>query len=145
MQQKQPERVIDDYPARQLITTRWADQDAYGHVNNVIYFSYVDTAVNSYLMEATGLDTRELEAIGVVVEAQCKFRRELHYPGDVVVGIGVTRVGNSSITYELGIFQGDEQAPAAIAKFVHVYVDHATRKSTPIPDQIREAVEKLVL
>lgn len=145
MKTQQPNRTRGEYRAEQLITTRWADQDSYGHVNNVVYFSYVDTAVNGYLMEATGLDTRTLDAIGVVADSQCTFRRELRFPGNVAVGIGVTRLGNTSITYELGIFQGDSDEPAATVRFVHVYVDSTTRQSAPIPESIRRAAEAVVL
>ena len=133
------------YRAEQVVSTRWSDQDVYGHVNNVVYFSYVDTAVNGHLMAATGVDTRELDAIGVVAESQCTFRSEMHFPGDVVVGIGVTRLGNSSITYELGIFQGESDAPAATVRFVHVYVDRETRKTVAIPENIRKVAQALVL
>ncbi|NLA65486.1 MAG: acyl-CoA thioesterase [Leucobacter sp.] len=134
-----------DYPAEEVITTRWADQDAYGHINNVVYFSYVDTAVNSYLMRATGVDTRELAAIGVVAHSSCDFMRELQYPSEVAVGLLVTRLGNSSITYELAVFQGEHESPAAVVRFVHVYVDRDTRKSAPIPELIREAAQRLTI
>ena len=125
------------------ITTRWEDEDVYGHVNNVVYYSFFDTAVNGYLIDATGTDIRRLEAVGLVAETQCEFLRELTFPGDVQAGIAVTRLGTSSIVYRLGLFQGDSDEPAAIGRFVHVYVDAATRQVTPVPDLIRSATTPL--
>lgn len=132
-----------EFPVLQTITTRWEDEDAYGHVNNVVYYSYFDTAVNGYLMEATGLDTRKLAAVGLVAESGCQFMRELTFPGDVQAGLAVAKLGTSSIVYRIGLFQGQSEEPAAIGKFVHVYVDSATRKPTPIPEEIRQAVATL--
>lgn len=134
-----------EFRALRTITTRWEDEDHYGHVNNVVYYSYFDTAVNGFLIEASGIDVRTLPAVGLVAESQCEFRRELRFPADVQVGLAVTRLGTSSITYRIGLFQGDSDGPAAIGRFVHVYVDAATRRSTPIPDEIRTAVTPLVV
>nr|WP_255670029.1 thioesterase family protein [Aeromicrobium wangtongii] len=133
-----------DFPALRTITTRWSDEDVYGHVNNVVYYSYFDTAVNGYLLDVTGTDIRRLDAVGLVAETQCEFLRELGYPADVQVGLSVTRLGTSSIVYRLAIFQGDSDEPAAIGRFVHVYVDAQTRAVTPVPDVIRAAVTPLV-
>ena len=127
------------------ITTRWADEDVYGHVNNVVYYSFFDTAVNGFLIEATGTDIRRLDAVGLVAETQCEFLRELGFPGDVQAGLAVTKLGTSSIVYRIGLFQGASDEPAAIGRFVHVYVDAATRAVTPIPDAIRSAVTPLLL
>ncbi len=132
-----------DFPVLRTITTRWEDEDVYGHVNNVVYYSYFDTAVNGFLMEATGTDIRRLDAVGLVVETQCTFKRSLGFPEDVQAGIAVSRIGDSSITYRIGLFQGDTDEPAAIGKFVHVYVDAESREVTPIPPSIRDAVEPL--
>lgn len=132
-----------DFPVLRTITTRWEDEDVYGHVNNVVYYSYFDTAVNGFLLETTGVDIRRIDAVGLVAETQCEFRRELRYPVDVQVGIAVARLGTSSIVYRLGIFQGDTDEPAAIGRFVHVYVDATTREVTPVPDVIRDAVSRL--
>jgi len=138
-------RLRTDFPALRTITTRWEDEDVYGHVNNVVYYSYFDTAVNGFLIDATGTDVRRLDAVGLVAETQCEFLRELGYPADVQVGVSVARLGTSSIVYRLAIFQGDTDEPAAIGRFVHVYVDAATRTVTPLPEVIREAVTPLVL
>lgn len=132
-----------DFAVLRTITTRWEDEDAYGHVNNVVYYSYFDTAVNGYLMDATGVDTRKLSAVGLVAESGCQFMRELTFPADVQAGLQVTKLGTSSIVYRIGLFQGESDEPAAIGKFVHVYVDAATRKPTPIPEEIRKAVSHL--
>ncbi|MCL3818796.1 acyl-CoA thioesterase [Aeromicrobium wangtongii] len=137
-------RLRTDFPALRTITTRWSDEDVYGHVNNVVYYSYFDTAVNGYLLDVTGTDIRRLDAVGLVAETQCEFLRELGYPADVQVGLSVTRLGSSSIVYRLAIFQGDSDEPAAIGRFVHVYVDAQTRAVTPVPDVIRAAVTPLV-
>ena len=142
---KPTERRRGEYPVLRTITTRWEDEDVYGHVNNVVYYSYFDTAVNGYLIEATGTDTRELEAYGVVAETGCRYLRELRFPGDVQVGLVVTRLGRSSVVYEIGLFQGDSDEPAAVGKFVHVYVSGAERTVTPVPDVVRAVLEKLVV
>ncbi len=133
-----------DFTVLRTITTRWEDEDVYGHVNNVVYYSFFDTAVNGFLIEATGTDIRTLDAVGLVAETQCEFLRELGFPGDVQAGLAVTRLGTSSIVYRIGLFQGSSDEPAAIGRFVHVYVDAATREVTPIPDMIRAAVTPLV-
>nr|WP_217361627.1 thioesterase family protein [Aeromicrobium stalagmiti] len=127
------------------ITTRWEDEDVYGHVNNVVYYSFFDTAVNGFLIDATGTDIRRLDAVGLVAETRCTFLRELGFPGDVQAGLAVTRLGTSSIVYRIGLFQGDSDEPAAIGHFVHVYVDAAERTVTPVPDVIRAAVTPLVV
>jgi acyl-CoA thioester hydrolase len=133
-----------DFRALRIITTRWEDEDVYGHVNNVVYYSFFDTAVNGFLIDATGTDIRRLPAVGLVAETQCEFLRELNFPGDVHAGLAVSRLGTSSITYRIGLFQGESDEPAAIGRFVHVYVDRADRRPTPIPDVVRAAVEPLL-
>jgi acyl-CoA thioester hydrolase len=138
-------RLRSEFAALRTITTRWDDEDVYGHVNNVVYYSYFDTAVNGFLLAATGTDTRRLDAVGLVAETQCEFLRELRFPDDVEVGLAVTRLGTSSIVYRLAIFQGDSDEPAALGRFVHVYVDAETRSVTPVPDVIRAAVTPLVV
>jgi acyl-CoA thioester hydrolase len=138
-------RLRSEFAALRTITTRWDDEDVYGHVNNVVYYSYFDTAVNGFLLATTGTDTRRLDAVGLVAETQCEFLRELRFPDDVEVGLAVTRLGTSSIVYRLAIFQGDNDEPAALGRFVHVYVDAQTRAVTPLPDVIRAAVTPLVV
>jgi len=134
----------DDFPALRRITTRWADNDVYGHVNNVVYYSFFDTAVNGWLIDATGVDIRELPAIGLVAETSCRFLAPLSFPDQVVAGLGLERLGNSSVTYRIGLFCGDNTAPVALGRFVHVYVDRQTRTPTPIPAQIRTALAGLL-
>ncbi|MEO6605416.1 MAG: thioesterase family protein [Aeromicrobium sp.] len=133
-----------DFPVLRTITTRWEDEDVYGHVNNVVYYSYFDTAVNGFLIDATGTDIRRLDAVGLVAETQCEFKRELNFPGDVQAGLAVSKLGTSSIIYRIGLFQGESDEPAAIGRFVHVYVDSTTREVTPIPQSIQDAVAPLV-
>lgn len=126
------------------IPTRWMDNDVYGHVNNVTYYSYFDTAVNHHLIEAGGLDIHRDPAFGVVAETGCKFFRELQFPDIVDAGIRVARLGNSSVTYEIGLFRRGTDEPAAVGHFVHVWVDRTTRRPVPIPDKIRRALEPLL-
>ena len=133
-----------DFPVVRTLTTRWADEDVYGHVNNVVYYSYFDTAVNGFLIEASGTDIRRLHAIGLVVESSCRFLRTLNFPGDVQAGLAVTRLGSTSVTYQIALYQGDEPSPAAIGSFAHVYVDETTRQPTPVPQVIRMAVSPLL-
>lgn len=134
-----------DFPALRTITTRWEDEDVYGHVNNVVYYSYFDTAVNGYLIETTGTDTRALDAYGIVAETSCRFLRELRFPEDVQAGLRVTKLGASSVVYEIGLFQGPSDEPAAIGRFVHVYVTGADRAVTSVPDVIRSVLAPLVV
>jgi acyl-CoA thioester hydrolase len=129
-----------DFPVLRRITTRWADNDVYGHVNNVVYYEYFDTAVNGWLMEATGSDIRDLPAIGIVAETSCRFLSPLSFPDPVTAGVGLERLGRSSIIYRIGLFRGDDESPAALGRFVHVYVDAASRSTVEIPDVIRTAV-----
>jgi acyl-CoA thioester hydrolase len=134
-------RRLASFPRTWPMPTRWADNDHYGHINNVTYYAYFDTAVNAYLMEATGTDIRDLPAIGLVVETACSYLAPLSFPDELVVGLAVTRLGGSSITYRIGLFRAGEQEPAALARFVHVYVDRDEQRTTvPIPDPIRAAV-----
>ena len=132
-----------DFRVLRAITTRWHDNDHYGHVNNVVYYAYFDTAVNGYLMEASGVDIRALPAIGIVAETSCRFLRELSFPDTVHAGLALERLGNSSVVYRIGLFRNEETAPAALGRFVHVYVDSATRRPVPIPPPIRAALTAL--
>lgn len=136
-------RRRDDFPVVRRISTRWEDEDVYGHVNNVVYYSFFDTAVNGYLIDASGTDIRTLDAYGVVAETGCRFLRELRFPGDVEVGLRVVRLGTSSVVYEIGLFQGVAPEPAAIGRFVHVYVTGSERAVTPVPDVVRAVLEPL--
>ena len=134
----------DAYRAFRQITTRWMDNDVYGHVNNVVYYSYFDPAVKQYLMEAGVLDYAAGEVIGLVVETSCRYAAPLSFPDLVSAGIRVARIGRSSVRYEIGLFRGEEAAAAAEGHFVHVYVDRRTRRPVALPDAFRRAVEPLL-
>ena len=128
-------------------TTRWADDDVYGHMNNARYFELIDTAVNAHLAEAVGSDIRALPAVGVVAEVSCRYFAEVGYPRPVDMGLVVERIGSSSVIYRIGLFQGEGEEAAAEGRFVHVYVDNTAaqpRPVVPIPDVIRAAVQPLV-
>lgn len=141
MEQVNPRRA--DFPVLRPITTRWADNDVYGHVNNVVYYSYFDTAVNGWLMDATGTDIRRLPAIGVVAETSCRFLAPLSFPDVVTAGLRLRHLGTSSVVYDIGVFRNDDDTPAALGHFVHVYVDVAARRPVPVPDLIRDALAEL--
>jgi len=132
-----------DFKVLRPMQTRWMDNDQYGHVNNVAYYSYFDSAVNGYLMDATRSDTRQLPAIGIVAETGCKFLKEISFPDTLHIGLRLEKLGNSSVIYQLAVFRGDETEPAAIGRFVHVYVDEKMRRPTAIPATIRTALEQL--
>ncbi len=127
------------------IPTRWMDQDPYGHVNNVQYYSFFDTVVNEHLIRNAGLDVRTTREVGLVVETQCRFLKEISFPQTVHAGMRVTRLGNSSITYEIALFRDDETEAAAVGRFVHVYVDRETRESVRVPERVRAAVAPLTV
>jgi acyl-CoA thioester hydrolase len=130
------------YRALRPITTRWMDNDAYGHVNNVVYYSWFDTAVNAYLIEHGALDIHEGKTIGLVVETQCNYFAPLAFPQIVEAGIRVAHMGSSSVRYEVGIFGSDDLC-AAKGHFVHVYVDAATRRPTVLPEKLKIVLETL--
>ena len=125
------------------ITTRWHDNDIYGHVNNVTYYSYFDSAVNRYLIEEGGLDIHNSEMVGFVVNSSCDYRAPLAYPQQLEAGICVEKLGNSSVVYRVGIFSVGEDKAAASGSFTHVFVDRAENRSTPIPENIREALSQI--
>ena len=133
----------DCYPHFLSIQTRWSDNDIYGHVNNVTYYSYFDTVVNCFLIDQGGLDIETDSVIGVAVETMCKFNKPLAYPEVLEAGLRVGKLGNSSVRYEIGIFQEGAAEAAAMGHFVHVFVDRATGKPAPIPDTIRSALERI--
>jgi acyl-CoA thioester hydrolase len=120
-----------------IIPTRWMDNDAYGHVNNVVYYSWFDTAVNALLVECGLLDIQSGSTIGLVVETGCKYARSVAFPEAVEAGVRIAHMGNSSIRWEVGLFTATQEAPAAEGYFVHVYVDRTTRRPQPIPDAWR--------
>lgn len=132
-----------DYRHFSPITTRWMDNDVYGHVNNAVYYAYFDTAVNAYLIARGVLDYAGGETIGLVVESGCRYFTPLAFPGRVVAGLRVARLGTTSVRYGIGLFRGDEDRAAAAGHFVHVYVNRATRRPIPLPEDLRAALEDL--
>lgn len=134
-----------DFPHFRKIPTRWLDNDVYGHVNNVVYYSYFDTAVTGHLVESGVLDYRDAPVIGIVVETQCRFLKELAFPEVVEAGIRIARLGNSSVRYEIALFRGNDPEPAATGHFVHVYVDRDSRRPVRIPENVRAAMAPLVV
>lgn len=131
-----------DFPVLREVPTRWSDVDAYGHVNNVVHYAVFDTAVNAWLIETTGEDVRRWPAIGLVVETSCRYLAELDFPAPITAGLDVEKLGTSSITYRLALF-GAAEPPAAVGRFVHVYVDRDSRRPVPVPDLLREQVARL--
>ncbi len=123
------------------LQTRWMDNDLYGHVNNVTYYSYFDTVVNKFLIDRGGLDIHRAPTIGVVVESHCNYRQAIAYPDVIVCGLRVGKLGNSSVRYEVGIFSGALDEAAASGHFVHVFVERESNRPVPIPDPIRGALE----
>ena len=134
--------VPDEYPHRLIIPTRWKDNDIYGHVNNVEYYSYFDTVINQYLVAAGGLDIHAGQTIGVCAESHCSFLAAVAFPDPVEAGLRVGHLGNSSVRYEIGLF-GPDRSPLAEGWFVHVFVDRENRRPGAIPDSIRTALRKL--
>lgn len=126
------------------VQTRWMDNDVYGHVNNVVYYSYFDTVVNRYLIDPGGLDFRNAAIVGIMAETMCRFHRSIAYPEAIEAGLRVGRLGKSSVRYEVGLFGLDEQEARAEGHLVHVFVERATNKPVPIPAGIRSALERLV-
>ena len=133
----------EQYAHTVVLDTRWMDNDAYGHVNNVVYYSFFDTAVNRWLIEQGVLDVAASPAIGLVVETGCRYFQSIAFPDRVTAGLRVAHVGRSSVRYEIGLFRNDEREAAAVGHFVHVYVDRATRRTTPVPDDVRAALAAL--
>ncbi|GAA1540281.1 thioesterase family protein [Kribbella lupini] len=129
------------FPHFQAITTRWKDNDVYGHVNNVEYYSFFDTVINAFLIRSGGLDIHGGPVIGLCVESQCTFKASLAFPDTVDAGLRVAKLGNSSVTYDLGLFRAGDDAPAATGRFVHVFVDRENRRPVPLPDELRTALE----
>lgn len=132
-----------DFRVLRPMPTRWMDNDHYGHVNNVAYYSYFDSAVNGWLMEATHTDTRQLSAIGIVAETSCRFLKQVSFPDLLHVGLRLEKPGNSSVVYQLAVFRGDDADPSAVGRFVHVYVDEKTRRPVSVPEIIRSALATL--
>ena len=131
----------DHYRVFRSIGTRWMDNDVYGHVNNVVYYSWFDTAVNAWLIEQGALDIHSGEVIGLVIETQCNYFAPLAFPQDVHAGLRVAHIGRSSVRYEVGLFAADGELCAAAGHFIHVYVDRATRRPVPLPEKLKLTLE----
>jgi acyl-CoA thioester hydrolase len=132
----------DDFPVLWPVGTRWADNDMFGHLNNAVYYQLFDTAINAWINTSIGLDPLTIPSLGIVAESGCRYFSELHFPEGLAVGLAVTRLGRSSVTYRLGVFRAPKaqekvQPITALGHWVHVYVDRTSRKPVPIPDAIR--------
>ena len=138
-------RRRSDYRHFQDITTRWADNDAYGHVNNVVYTSWFDTVVNAFLINHGVLDLEDSKSISLVIETQCNYFTSVAFPDTISAGMRVTKLGNSSVRYEVGIFREGEDSASAQGHFVHVHVDRLTRKPVEIPEAMRSLLQTLLV
>jgi acyl-CoA thioester hydrolase len=125
------------------VPTRWMDNDHYGHVNNVAYYSFFDTAVNGFLLDSTGRDIRALPAIGIVAESSCRFLKPASFPDTIHAGLEIEKRGHSSVIYRIALFRNDDDEPCAVGRFVHVYVDAASRRPVAMPAEISAAIEGL--
>ena len=137
--------VRSDYPVYYPLTTRWSDNDIYGHVNNVVYYSYFDTVANRYLIEEGGMDISDGTIVGYVVNSGCQYLSPITYPESIEAGLRVEKLGNSSVQYGIAIFREGEAEPAAFGHFVHVFVERAANKSVPIPAPLRTALERILM
>jgi acyl-CoA thioester hydrolase len=143
MTERKPSARLAEFPYHCTITTRWSDNDAYGHINNVVFYSFFDTAVNQWLISVGALDIETSEAIGLVVETTCRYRKPLAYPQDVVVGIRLAHLGNTSVRYDLAVFGSGDDEAAAEGQFTHVYVARKTGRPVPVPSALRIAAEAI--
>ena len=140
---KKPPEMRAAYRHFRTIPTRWMDNDLYGHVNNVVYYSYFDTVINAYLIEVGGLDIHRAEIIGIAVETMCRFRTSLAFPETIDAGLRVGHLGNSSVRYEIGLFRQGSDEAAAEGHFVHVFVRRSDQKPVGIPMQLKDALHKI--
>jgi acyl-CoA thioester hydrolase len=145
MSQRPVRSTRADFRLFRAMPTRWMDNDVYGHVNNVVYYSYFDTAVNAYLVENGLLDIGKSEVVGLVAETGCTFFASVAFPDRLDVGLAVTRLGRSSVTYAIGIFRAGEEEAAAQGRFVHVYVERESGRPAEIPANVREGLERLAV
>ncbi|WP_415753749.1 acyl-CoA thioesterase [Pseudomonas leptonychotis] len=141
----QPQHLRDDYRHFQPITTRWHDNDVYGHVNNVTYYSFFDSAVNTYLIEVGGLDIHNGSVVGFVVSSSCDYFASIAFPDAIEVGLRVGKLGNSSVQYELAVFKAGEDEACAAGRFVHVFVDRNSNRPVSIPEVLRAALMRLLI
>ena len=135
--------TLSSYPHHLTLPTRWADNDVYGHVNNSVYYFYFDTVVNKWLLDNDLLEIGKSETVGLVVETSCAYFAPIAFPDDVVAGLRVSKIGNSSVRYEIGLFRNLETVASAQGHFVHVYVDEATRRPVPLSDKMREKLREI--
>ena len=142
--QKSPPPTRTDFVAFEEVHSRWNDNDVYGHINNVVYYAFFDTAVNRYLIEHHVLDIANDQIIGLVVETQCQYFASIVYPDLIHVGLKVVHLGNSSVKYEVAVFKNDEDVACALGSFVHVYVDRSSNKPTAIPQNVRAVLQQLL-
>ncbi len=140
-----PIPTIDDFGYVAEVTTRWTDNDVYGHVNNAVFYFYFDSVANRYLIEEGGLDIHTSDVIGLVVESGCQYHAPIEYPAALRVGLRVNRLGNRSVTYGLAVFTSDVDEAVAHGYFSHVFVDRETRRPVEVPAQLRAALERLVV
>jgi len=133
----------DAYPHVLAIPTRWMDNDVYGHVNNVVYYSWFDTVINRYLIDAGGLDIADDAVVGFCVESLCRYRRPFAFPETVEAGLRAGKLGRTSVRYEIGLFGEGERDARAAGYFVHVFVERSSNSAWPIPDKIRTALQRL--
>ncbi|KIP98361.1 MULTISPECIES: thioesterase family protein [Pseudomonas] len=140
---QQPQHLREHYRHFLPITTRWHDNDLYGHVNNVTYYSYFDSAVNTYLIEVGGLDIHRGEVVGFVVSSSCDYFASIAFPERIEIGLRVGNLGNSSVQYELAVFKEGEQQACAAGRFVHVFVDRSSNRPVAIPQTLRLAMDAL--
>ena len=132
-----------DFPHFLAIPTRWMDNDVYGHVNNVVYYSYFDTVINEHLIRHGGLDIHDGRVVGYCVESQCRYLAPLAFPETIDAGLRVGHLGKSSVRYEIALFRQGDAAPAAVGHFVHVFVEREANRPVPIPDKLRACLERL--
>lgn len=136
---------LSDFPHRLIIPTRWHDNDVYGHVNNVVYYAWFDTVVNRFLVDKDVLEVGKSDVVGLVVETGCSYFAPIAFPDDVVAGLRVAKLGNSSVRYEIGLFRNDETEASAQGHFVHVYVDEHSRRPVSLPDAMRTVLSEITV
>ena len=134
-----------DYKYFHTVTTRWMDNDIYGHVNNVIYYSWFDTAVNAFLIANDALDIENSPVIGLVIETQCNYLAPVAFPDKITIGVRVAKLGNSSVRYEVGVFRENEDIAVARGHFIHVYVSRETRRPVALPENLRTLLKSILI
>jgi acyl-CoA thioester hydrolase len=140
-----PDPAPSHYPYRRRIDTRWTDNDVYGHVNNAVYYQYFDSVINDLLIRDGGLDIHGGKVVGFIVRSECDFLHPVRYPSTLEVGVGIERLGRSSVTYAVALFVAGEPQPCARGRMVHVFVDTETSRPVELPARIRKALEPLRL